>query len=102
MPGIGDAIASLRGHHQLSQQDLADRLKTSRPVIAQIESGHRGISHAKAKKIADVFGIPVAVLHLLAEEEPDELVVKLQQMARESLGMETVGPRRHRKAASAN
>ncbi|MEA4936303.1 MAG: DUF4065 domain-containing protein [Paludibacter sp.] len=53
---IGQRITDLRKLKGLSQADLADRLKISRPSLAQIELGNRGIDALELQKLSIILG----------------------------------------------
>lgn len=37
---LGDAVAGARGDSELTQQDLAQKIGSSRPTMSRLESGH--------------------------------------------------------------
>ena len=51
---IGQRIAELRKMKGLSQEDLAKRIKISRPSLAQIELGNRGMDVLELQKFSQV------------------------------------------------
>lgn len=51
---IGKRIAKLRKMKGLSQEDLAKRIKISRPSLAQIELGNRGLDVLELQKFSQV------------------------------------------------
>ena len=51
---IGRRIAELRKMKALSQEDLAKRIKISRPSLAQIELGNRGVDILELQKFSQV------------------------------------------------
>jgi transcriptional regulator with XRE-family HTH domain len=53
---IGQRITDLRKLKGLSQADLADRLKISRPSLAQIELGNRGVDALELQKLSIILG----------------------------------------------
>jgi transcriptional regulator with XRE-family HTH domain len=53
---IGQRIAELRKLKGLSQEDLAKTVKISRPSLAQIELGNRGIDILELQKLSRVLG----------------------------------------------
>ncbi len=52
-------LKEIRKIHDLTQSQLAERLGVSRSAIAQIESGKNQISLDLAKKIANLFSVPI-------------------------------------------
>ena len=53
---IGQRIAELRKSRGLSQEDLAKSVKISRPSLAQIELGNRGVDVLELQKLSQVLG----------------------------------------------
>ena len=53
---IGQRIAELRKNKGLSQADLAKRIKMSRPSLAQIELGNRGVDILELQRLSMVLG----------------------------------------------
>lgn len=53
---IGRRITGLRKLKGLSQADLAKRLKISRPSLAQIELGNRGVDALELKRLSMILG----------------------------------------------
>jgi putative transcriptional regulator len=58
-PAITNTIRWLREEHELTQQDLADRVEVTRQTINAIELGKYFPSLEVAFKIATVFGVPL-------------------------------------------
>jgi putative transcriptional regulator len=56
---------------EMTQQQLADRIGTSRMTIYSIEMGKFVPSTLLALKIADVFGKPVEEIFFIVEEKHD-------------------------------
>jgi len=73
---IGEFIRQQRIKRDLTQEDLASKLRISRPTYRQIESGKRELTVTEAKKLASIFGITLAALldgketQLILEKEP--------------------------------
>lgn len=55
--------------HDMTQQELADRVSVTRQTIVFIERGRYNPSVGLALRIADVFGVPVEALFQLDREE---------------------------------
>ncbi len=53
---IGQRIAELRKMKGLSQEDLANNVQVSRPSLAQIELGNRGLDILELQKLSQVLG----------------------------------------------
>ncbi len=62
-------LKEIRKKHNLTQQELAERLEVSRSTIAQVEAGNNSLSLELAKKIANAFNISLS--SLLDENESD-------------------------------
>ena len=58
--------------HDMTQQELADRVGVTRQTILSIERGRYNPSVGLALQIADVFGVPVEDLFELESETGDE------------------------------
>ena len=53
---IGQRIAELRKMKGLSQEELAKKIKISRPSLTQIELGNRSVDIIEMQKISRVLG----------------------------------------------
>jgi len=62
-----------RAIHDLTQEQLADRVGVTRKTINTIERGHFIPSSILVLKIAHVFGVPVEEVFTLDEEETKSL-----------------------------
>jgi putative transcriptional regulator len=70
--GIGNHIRKLRFEQgEMTQQQLADLIGTSRMTVYSIETGRFVPSTLLALKIAKVFGKPVEEIFFILEEEHD-------------------------------
>ena len=56
---IGNRIREMRVSRQISQEQMAERLKTTRQRFARLESGQLDVSYVMIKEIADLFGVSV-------------------------------------------
>lgn len=56
---IGQRIATLRKLKGLSQEELAKRMKMSRPVLTQIETGKRSVSIVEIQKFSAELGFSI-------------------------------------------
>jgi transcriptional regulator with XRE-family HTH domain len=54
---IGDKIQALRRHHGWSQQQLAQKIGTSSPIVGRYERAEMTPSVEVAKKLADTFDV---------------------------------------------
>jgi putative transcriptional regulator len=55
--------------HDMTQQELADRIGVTRQTILSIERGRYNPSIGLALRLADVFGVPVEELFELSRED---------------------------------
>lgn len=70
--GIGNRIRKLRFERgEMTQQQLADLIGTSRMTVYSIETGRFVPSTLLALKIAKVFGKPVEEIFFILEDEHD-------------------------------
>jgi transcriptional regulator with XRE-family HTH domain len=66
---IGMRIKSLREKRGFSQEQLANELGLSRPVITKIEGGKKAINSLELRQVADVLGISTDELTRPVDEE---------------------------------
>lgn len=59
MPSIRNQIRELRAAHEMTQQDLADRIGVTRQTVIAIEQDRYSPSLETAFKIALVFRVPL-------------------------------------------
>jgi putative transcriptional regulator len=59
MPSIRNQIRELRASHEMTQQDLADRIGVTRQTVIAIEQDRYSPSLETAFKIASVFQVPL-------------------------------------------
>lgn len=86
---LGKRIKELRGHTDVSQQELAQRLQIPRPSVSQLEAGEREISADEIIKLAAIFNVSCDNL-LNFEKEPE---VTLQEIRKKPAKKEKVGLR---------
>lgn len=67
---LGDNIRKLREEHELTQQQLADKLYVSRQTVCRWENGSRCPDLITAKKLA--LELEVSMDELISEEEIEE------------------------------
>ena len=75
-------IQRLRKKHSLTQEFLASEIGISRPTYMQIEQGERDLTVTEAKKLAEVFDIPME--SFLREEEGVKPIVKIEGKKRQA------------------
>jgi transcriptional regulator with XRE-family HTH domain len=66
---FGEMIQSIRQADEISQADLARRMKISRAMLCDIEKGRRPVSVERAKVFAEVLGYSVTQFVAVAVEE---------------------------------
>lgn len=69
---LGNAIKRLRGLRGLRQEDLAAKIKVSKPYISMLESGKRDPSLKMLKDIAKALGCSMFLITFLAEDHSAE------------------------------
>ncbi len=70
-------IQQLRKKNNLTQEFLASELNISRPTYVQIEQNERPITVPEAKKLAEIFDIPLE--NFLQEKENAKIIVKIEK-----------------------
>jgi len=73
---LGKFIQQLRKKHRFTQKYIASALGISRPTYMQIELGERDLTITEAKKLAEVFDIPLE--NFLREKEGIKPIVKIE------------------------
>jgi len=68
---IGKAIRELRKEKGLNQTEFAHATGLTQTSLSQIESGAKKPNTGTMKKICDFFGVPEAVIYILATEISD-------------------------------
>lgn len=80
---IGQRIMELRKHKGLSQEDLAKSIGMSRPSLAQVELGNRGLDVLELQRLAEILGFSLDVFlssnYRLAVEAEDNATVTEKQ-----------------------
>lgn len=66
---FGQRLRELRLAHQMTQEDLAERLHVSPVTISNIERGTSSPAFARLQQIARAFGVDVEELFLFEKEE---------------------------------
>lgn len=79
---IGQRIAELRKLKGLSQEDLAKTVKISRPSLAQIELGNRGINILELQKLSQVLGFSLDDFMSKDFSVSQDLVVKEEKKSK--------------------
>lgn len=66
---IGERIRRLREQHRLTQDELAQAIEVSRPVMSKIEAGKKALSSLELRRIADRLGTSTDDLTRPVDEE---------------------------------
>lgn len=75
---IGQRIRRERLARQMTQRDLASRLKVGVPHVSKVEAGRENPSDELLRRVADVFELDPDELFLVARRVPETLI---EQMA---------------------
>ena len=71
---FGDVIRERRRQLDLTQEDVARRIKTSTPYVGHLESGKRHPSEKVIARLSEVLGLHSRDLYLLANPRARELL----------------------------
>lgn len=55
----GNIIKKLREHRNMTQDELAEELNTTRQAVSRYENGDRGVSQDLLFKLASIFKVPI-------------------------------------------
>jgi transcriptional regulator with XRE-family HTH domain len=66
---IGERIRETRTKRGLSQNDLAEAIGVTRPVVTKIENGAKATNSVEIRKIADYLGVSVEELTASIQDE---------------------------------
>ena len=86
---FGDNIVQLRKLHNMTQEDLADKVGVTRQSVAQWESGRTCPNLTQSKAIADAF--EVTLDDLVEFESADNLGLNVPPKGKHLFGLVTVG-----------
>src|SRR5580700_6989666 len=73
-PTFGAVIRERRRRLDLTQEDVAARIKTSTPYIGHLESGKRHPSEKVIARLSEVLGLPSRELFFLANPRTRDLL----------------------------
>ena len=94
---FGDMIGSTRYCDEVSQVDLARKMKISRARLCDIEKGRRSVTPEMASRFAEALGYSVTVFVKIAlEDQLRKLGLKMTVEVRE---LKSLSSRRHKRAA---
>jgi transcriptional regulator with XRE-family HTH domain len=77
-PRSAERFARLRESAELTQEELAHRMRVSFQYISQVENGHRGVRWATVERFLDGMN---ASLHDLANELEADTTVQSERLA---------------------
>lgn len=86
---FADNLMELRKYHNMSQEELAEKIGVSRQTLSKYETGESLPDIEKCKTIADVFGVTVD--GLICYEKSDGMGLGLPPKGKHIFGMVKVG-----------
>ena len=86
---FAENLIQLRKLHQMSQEELADRIQVSRQTLSRYETGESLPDIEKCKRLADVFNVTVD--DLINYEKKDGLGLEVPPKGKHIFGMVKVG-----------
>lgn len=86
---FAENLIQLRKLHQMSQEELADRIQVSRQTLSKYETGESLPDIEKCKRLADVFNVTVD--DLINYEKKDALGLGVPPKGKHIFGMVKVG-----------
>ena len=86
---FAENLIQLRKLHQMSQEELADRIQVSRQTLSKYETGESLPDIEKCKRLADVFNVTVD--DLINSEKKDGLGLEVPPKGKHIFGMVKVG-----------
>lgn len=86
---FGDRIKLLREKHELTQEQLANKVGISRAALAKYEKNNREPDFKTMKQIAEFFD--VSIDYLLGREQKSEIVIDIKEMLEDTKRKATWG-----------
>lgn len=86
---FADNLIELRKYHNMSQEELAEKIGVSRQTLSKYETGESLPDIEKCKALADVFG--VSVDDLISYEKSEGMGLALPPKGKHIFGMVKVG-----------
>ena len=86
---LGENLVELRKYHNLSQEELADRIGVSRQTLSKYETGESLPDIEKSQALADVFG--VSLDDLVKYKKEDHMGLGAPPIGKHIFGMVKVG-----------
>ena len=88
---FADNLVELRKYHNLSQEELADRIGISRQTLSKYETGESLPDIEKCKKIADVFEVTIDDLISYDKSNEENLGLGVPPKGKHIFGVVKVG-----------
>lgn len=88
---FAENLIELRKYHNLSQEELAERIGVSRQTMSKYETGESLPDIVKCKCLADVFGVAVDDLISYEKDDSDNLGFGVPPKGKHVFGMVKVG-----------
>jgi AbrB family looped-hinge helix DNA binding protein len=86
-----DNLIELRKYHDLSQEELADKIGVSRQTLSKYETGESLPDIEKCKLIADVFGVTIDDLLNYDKKSGENMGLGVPPKGKHIFGLVTVG-----------
>ncbi len=88
---FADNLIELRKYHNLSQEELAEKIGVSRQTLSKYETGESLPDIEKSKLLADVFGVSIDDLISYDKNKEDNLGLGVPPKGKHIFGMVKVG-----------
>lgn len=88
---FADNLIELRKYHNLSQEELAEKIGVSRQTLSKYETGESLPDIEKCKLLADAFGVTVDDIINFNKEDSDSLGLGVPPKGKHVFGMVKVG-----------
>lgn len=86
-----DNLVELRKIHNMSQEELADKIGVSRQTLSKYETGESLPDIEKCKLIADAFGVSIDDMLNFGTKDPENLGLGVPPKGKHIFGMVKVG-----------
>ena len=88
---FADNLIELRKYHDLSQEELAEKIGVSRQTLSKYETGESLPDNEKSKLLADAFGVSIDDLISYDKNKEDNLGLGVPPKGKHIFGMVKVG-----------
>ena len=88
---FADNLTTLRKYHNLSQEELAERIGVSRQTLSKYETGESLPDIEKCRLLAEIFGTGIDELVNYDQTDPDSLGLGVPPKGKHIFGMVKVG-----------